>query len=454
MMHLSQRLTSIFLVVWLLAMVSAVRAQEQPTLQDPVRLSVQEAVDYALANQNSIKTAKLDELIQLAKNKEVSGMALPNIAGNGSFQYNPVLQKQMSNLKNFGLPMDSFVVTTFQLKHNVTGEVRLTQTLFDPSVLVALQARKTLEELVHRNVKKSEVDVKVQVYKAYYNVLSAEKALKILSGNLVSVEHLLQETREINKNGLVEKLDVDRLVVQYTNLQTEQTKLRNLVELGTAALKYQMGMPLKQTITLTDTLSTARIVENTLDTDKFDYSQRIEYQLAETQKKANEYDLKRYKMKGLPSLSLFAATGALRASDKFDYLQTQMWYGYLNTGLSLSVPIFTGLQRKRQVDQAFLAVKKSELAIESAKQGIDLEREQSASTFRNNVLSLEAQEKNMELAQDVFNTTRIKYREGVGSSLEISTAENDLLTAQNNYFNALFNAIVAKVDLLRAYGRL
>ncbi|PSL48872.1 outer membrane protein TolC [Chitinophaga niastensis] len=441
------------LTVWLLSLATTIRAQQLIT-QEPIRMSAKEAVDYALANQSTVKTAKLDELIQLAKNKEISGMALPNIAGTGSYQYNPITQKQMFNMRNFGLPKDSFTTVSFQLPHNMAGELRLTQTLFDPSVLVALQARKTLEDLVAQNVTKTQIDVKSNVYKAYYNVLSANKALNILSGNLNSLEKILRETQEIYKNGLVEKLDVDRLIVQFTNLQTEQTKLKNLIELGTASLKYQMGMPLKQVITLTDTLSTERIAADVLDMDKFDYSQRIEYQLLQTQKKANEFDLKRYKMKALPSLQLFGATGALRGSSTFDYLQTQMWYGYVNTGLNLSVPIFSGMQRKRQVDQAFLNVKKSEVAIENAKLGIDLEREQSASTFRNNVLTLESQEKNMALAQDVYNTTQIKYREGVGSSLEMTTAENDLLTAQNNYFTALFNAIVAKIDLLKSYGKL
>ncbi|NLR78538.1 TolC family protein [Chitinophaga eiseniae] len=448
-----KRLTSMAFVGWLLFMGTAAIAQQQVN-PEPISLSAQQAVDYALANQSSVKTAKLDELIQLAKNKEVAGMALPSVAGTGSYQYNPIVQKQLFNTRNFGSPVDSFTAVSFQLKNNLLGELRVTQTLFDPSVLVALQARKTLEILVAQNVAKAEIDVKSTVYKAYYNVLSANKALAILSENIASLEKILGETKEIYKNGMAEKLDVDRLVVQYTNLQTEQTKLRNLVELGTASLKYQMGMPLKQPITLTDTLSTEKIVADVLDMDKFDYSQRIEYQLLQTQKKANEYDLKRYKMKALPSLQLFGATGALRGSDKFDYFQSQVWYGYVNTGLNLSVPIFTGLQRKRQVDQAWLAVKKSEVAIENTKLGIDLEREQSSSTFRNNVLTLEAQEKNMQLAQDVYHTTQVKYREGVGSSLEMTTAENDLLTAQNNYFTALFNAIVAKIDLLKSYGKL
>ncbi|WP_212000210.1 TolC family protein [Chitinophaga sp. HK235] len=451
-MQLFKRLTGMVSMVGLLTL--ALSAGAQTVSQEPIRLSAKEAVDYALANQSAVKTAKLDQLIQLAKNKEVSGLALPNVAGTGQYQYNPIIQKQMFNMKNFGAPKDSFTVVSFQLPQNLMGEVRLTQTLFDPSVLVALQARKTLEELVAQNVTKSQIDVKASVYKAYYNVLSANKALSILSNNINTLEKLLSDTREIYKNGLVEKLDVDRLVVQFTNLQTEQTKLRNLIELGIAALKYQMGMPLQQPITLTDTLSTERIAENISDIDKFDYSQRIEYQLLQSQKKANEYDLKRYRMKALPSLQLFAATGALRGSDRFDYLKSQMWYGYINTGLNLSVPIFSGMQRRRQVDQALLAVKKSEVAIENAKLGIDLEREQSASTFRNNVLTLEAQEKNMKLAEDVHNTTQIKYREGVGSSLEMTTAENDLLTAQNNYFSALYNAIVARIDLLKAYGKL
>ncbi|NIG52036.1 TolC family protein [Chitinophaga sp. Cy-1792] len=450
-MLLFYRLTCLSLV-WLIPFATA-HAQQQPS-PEPIRLSAREAVDYALANQASIKTAKLDELIQLAKNKEVSGMALPTVNGTGQYQYNPYIQKQQFNLKNLGQPKDSFINASFQLPQNLMGEVRLTQTLFDPSVLVALQARKTLESLVMKNVTKSEIDVRENVYKSYYNVLSANKALTILSGTIHTMEKLLNETSEIYKNGLVEKLDVDRLRVQYTNLQTEQTKLVNLLELGTAALKYQMGMPLRQAITLTDTLSTEQIVADVANLDKFDYEQRIEYQVLETQKHALEYDLKRYKLKGLPSLQLFAATGAMRGSDKFDYFQGQMWYGYLNTGLNLSVPIFTGLQRRRQVDQAQLAVKKADVQMDNLKLAIDLEREQSNSTFKNNVLTLQAQEKNMALAEDVYATTRTKYKEGVGSSLEMSTAESDLLTAQNNYFTALFNAIVAKIELMKAYGKL
>jgi outer membrane protein len=431
------------------------RQVAKPAPQEVLPLSAKQAVDYALANQATVRTAKIDQLIQLAKNREISGLALPNVSGNGTFQHNPIVQKQLIDASNFSdsVPKGTLVPFAFGLKFNVIGEVKVSQVLFDPSVLVALQARKTLEDLSNRSVQKAEIDVKVSVYKSYYNVLSARKALLFLTGNIATLEKLLGDTKETYKNGLVEKLDVDRLVVQLTNLQTEQTKLRNLDEVGVAALKYQMGMPMQQVIELTDTLSTAEI-KSAVAVENFDYSQRIEYQLLETQKRVNEFDLKRYKYNAYPTLSLFGTGGISRASDVFNYFKTATWYGYAGYGVNLSLPIYAGSQRRRKVDQAFLEVKKTEVKIEDAKLGIDLERSQSSSTLRNNILTLDAQEGNMKLAQEVYNMTQVKYREGVGSSIEMSTAENDLLTAQNNYFSALYNAVVAKVDYLKANGKL
>ncbi|MGX5820116.1 TolC family protein [Chitinophaga lutea] len=428
-------------------------AQQQPAPAETARFSAQQAVEYALANQYAVRTAKLDELITIARNREVSGLALPQVSGTGNFMHSPVLQKQQFNFGNF-TGKDSIATISFQLPYNAQGYISINQVLFDPSVLVALQARKTLEELAQKGVKKSEVDVREQVYKAYYNVVAADKALVILRESVVRLENTLRETREIYKNGLVEKLDVDRLVVQYNNLKSEEVRLRNLREVGLSALKFQIGMPMRQPLELTDTLSNSALKADIQEDRNFSYSNRIEYQLLESQKKANEYNLKRYKLQGMPTLALFGQGGTLRGSEKFDYFKSQMWYGYFQYGLNLSVPIFTGFQRKRKVDQAFLEVKKSDLDIENVRNAIDLEQSTSTANLRNNITTLENQEENMALAQDVYNTSMIKYREGVGSSLEMITAETQLLTAQNSYFNALFNVIVARIDYMKAYGKL
>lgn len=451
----SQRTLMCFLCAMMLSVAARAQAPATPA-SDTLPLTAKAAVDYALANQASIRTARLDQLIQLAKNKEVSGLALPTITADGSYQYSPILQKSAFDLHNFSdsIPSGTYQYVAFQLPHNLTGEVKLSQVLFDPSVLVALQARKSLEVLVEKNVTLTEIDVKSNVYKAYYNVLSARKALYILQNNITMFNKTLHDITVTYQNGLAEKLDVDRLTVQLTNLETEAVKLQNLIEIGIAALKYQMGMPLQQPVSLTDTLDTKQVTADVISNDAFNYSQRIEYQLQETQREINTYDLKRYKLKGLPTLALFGTGGTLRGSSKFDYFQDNVWYGYVTIGLNLNVTLFSGFQRKHQVEQAQLNVRKSDIALENTKLSIDVQRAQSATSFRNNVLTLQAQEKNMALAQDVYNTTQIKYREGVGSSLEVSNAENDMLTSQNNYFTALYNAIVAKIDYQKANGKL
>jgi outer membrane protein len=440
----------------MMPLAAGVYAQQKPTVTTDVQpLSIQQAIDYALANRNTIKTAKLDELIALARNKEVAGMALPNLSATGSFQDNPVIQKQLIDASNFSdtIPKGTLVPFAFGLKYNATGQMNLQQVLFDPSVMVALQARKTLEELANKNVVKTEIDVKSDVYQSYYQVLSAQKAHKFLSENITRLDKMLGETKEIYNNGLAEKLDVDRLTVQVTNLRTEERKLANSIDVTIATLKYQIGMPLKQQIILTDTLDVNQ-VKNIGEDGSFTYNNRIEFQMLDAQKRANEYDLKRYKLAHLPTLAAFANAGASRQSNTFNYFKSEMWYGYVAWGLNLNVPIFNGNQRRRQTDQAFLRLEKSEVDLDNIRQVIDMERETSAITFKNNVLTLDAQDQNMHLAQDVLESTRIKYREGVGSSIEMITAENDLLTAQSNYFSALYEAIKAKIAYLKANAKL
>jgi outer membrane protein TolC len=216
-----------------------------------------------------------------------------------------------------------------------------------------------------------------------------------------------------------------------------------------------MGMPMKQQLELADTLSTEALTAGIEEQQQgFNYNNRIEYQLAEVQKKANEYNLKRYRLEGLPSLSAFGQAGVSRASNTFNYFQQQTWYGYVSWGLNLRIPIFSGMQRKRKVDQAFIEVKRSDLQLENARNSIDLEQTSSSTNLKNNITSLENQEENMALANEVYKTTNIKYKEGVGSSLEMITAETALLESQNNYFTALFNVIISRIDYLKAYGKL
>lgn len=421
--------------------------------QDITSLSVEEAIDYALLHQADIKNIRLDEAISKARNAEVTGLALPQVSASGQFQYYFDPQKSFLPGEFFGAPAGTFIPITFTPKFNNQASATLNQTLFDGTVVVALQARKTLEELARINVTRSEEELKAAITKAYYNIVVVQKQLNLLNQTHQDVLQIAKETEIAYKTGVAEKIAVDQAKVQANNIQTRKTNFQNIIEISVYALKFQMGMPLQNPIALEDT-----VVENlvsmgdvTLD-ENFDYNRSSLYRLAQTDVTLKELDLKRYRWEGLPRLSAFGSYGFNYANNEFSKMFTEEYLKFGYAGLQLNVPIFDGLQRRNRVKQARFALEKSRNSFTQAKQSIDLDQQQSRTTLKNNLITLENQRANVELAQSVFDLAQKKYKAGVGSNIEIVQAETSLLEAQSAYFDALNAAISAKTDLQKALG--
>lgn len=443
-------------------------AQSQETHQ----FSLQQCIDYALGHQTQIKSAEIDIKSTIAKNKEVTGLALPQVSAKGTFQYLPKIPTQFIPdfispavygvlIKENVLPSDTKIPeagmfpVAFGTKYSVDGTISITQTLFDGSVLVALQAKKTVEELSRKSLQQSKRDVREAVSKAYYNLLISKKQLGLTNTNIERLEKLLHDTKAMYDNGFAEQLDIDRVNVQLNNLKTTQVKLLNLLAVGDQLLKFQMGMPLTELLTPTDTLSMQDLTGMLQDSTHFQYDQRIEYSLLETQKTANEYNLKRYKMAGLPSVSAFMNYGKNAGRDQFNFFEKhQPWFTSWIIGLSVNVPIFDGFQRRSRVTQARLDVEKNNIQLEGLRQSIDLQIAQSKTTLRNNIINVSSQDDNMKLAEKVYDVAKKKYEQGVGSNIEVINAESDLKEAQTNYFSALYDAIISKIDYQKATGKL
>ncbi|HEX5554499.1 MAG TPA: TolC family protein [Chitinophagaceae bacterium] len=453
--------------VLLLALVS-----QMGSAQEKHQFSLQQCIDYAIRHQTQIRSAEIDVQSTLAKNKEITGLALPQVSAQGDLQYLPQIPTQFIPdfispavygvlIKEKVLPQDTKIPESglfpvaFGTKYSASGTISITQTLFDGSVLVALQAKKTVEELSRKSLQQSKRDVREAVSKAYYNLLISKKQMDLANTNIARISKLLHDTKVMYDNGFAEKLDINRIQVQLNNLKTTKVKLINLLAVGDQLLKFQMGMPLNELLTPTDSLSTADLVGVLRDSTGFQYDQRIEYSLLQTQKKANEYDLKRYRMAYLPTVSAFMNYGKNAGRSHFDFFdQHQPWFSTWIVGLTVNVPIFDGFQRKYRVQEAKLAVDKNEVQLEGLKQTIDLQRAQSKTSLRNDIINLASQEGNMKLAEDVYDASKKKYEAGVGSNIEVINAESDLKEAQTNYFSALYDAIIAKIDYQKAIGKL
>ncbi len=420
--------------------------------------SIQQSIDFALQNQHDIKNAVVDEEIAEKKVNEIMGLGLPQI--NSSFDLKDFLEIPTSLIpaEIFGGPPGSFAAVKFGTKYQASAGLDASQLIFSGDYFLGLKASKVYVELSSKAIQRTKIEIAATVSKAYYTVLINEERIKLMDANIARIKKAMDDTKVLNDNGFVEKIDLDRLTVTYNNLLVEQEKVQRLLKLGSYLLKYQMGMDINAVLTLTDKLADIKLdISKNVTGEKFDYSKRVEYDLFETQYKLAALDVKRTRFAYLPNAFAYAGMSGAAQRNSFTIFNPgseYKWYPTTLVGAKVTMPIFTGLQRNAKNQQAKLSMQKAENNIEFIKKSIDLELTSSLTMLQNASESLENQKKNITLAEEVYRLSKLKYEQGVGSNLEMITAETTLKESQTNYFNALFDALVAKIDFDKANGNL
>ncbi|WP_084241110.1 TolC family protein [Pedobacter africanus] len=443
----------IYLIMVLLASFHVVvKGQETGSLN--YKLSLKAAIDYALTHQTDVLNAVVDEEMARNKVKETVGIGLPQVSASYNFQDFLKLPTTLLPGEFSNPPSDTPIPVKFGTKFNSTAGIELSQLIFDGSYIVGLQASKTYKELSVRNSRRTRIETATAVTKAYYSVLVIAEQLDLIDANLTQLSKSLNDTEALFKNGFAEKIDVDRLQVLKNNLETERENVTRLLELNINMLKFQMGMPIQAELTLTDQIKDIRAEQVALAVaDTTAYKGRIEYALLETQQKLNELDFKRQKSTFLPTLRGFASASKNFQSDEFSrHFDNRFPTSVI--GFTLSWNLINGGQRIYQMRNAKLTIKKTENDMLNLKNGIAQEVSANQKLYLNSKRSVENQERNLALAKEILRVTRIKYEQGVGSSLEVTTAETSLKEAQNNYIKALYDLLITKVDLDKAAGRI
>jgi len=300
----------------------------------------------------------------------------------------------------------------------------------------------------------TEENIRANIYKVYYQLVVGKTQIGLLDANISRLEKLNHDVKIMYDNGFTEKVDIDKLTVQIVNLQTEKLKAENMIKNGYTGLKVLMGMPVKDSLVLTDTLSEDQIREGVLESSQFKYTDRRDYQIAELTNKLNGLNVRRYKLSQLPSLALFGSYSKQAQRNSFDFFGKGDWYTTSYIGLQLKVPIFNGFSLRAKTQSARLALQKSQNESEALKNNIDREVENTTTNFSTAIATMDYQKKNMALAELVYNQTKKKYEIGTGDATAINAAQVDLKTAQTNYISALYDAIIAKIDFLKATGKL
>lgn len=442
--------------------------------QEVHSFSVSQSVEYALKNAVEVKNALLGLQIQQQTNREITAAAFPHLSGAVSANYFPNVAVQ--TFPNFiaagtygvlenegvkdgsGLPIQApndfgLVQAQFGTKYNSSAGLDFSQLLFDGQVFVGLQARSASIDFAKKQAEVTEEMIKVNVQKIYYQLVVGQQQITSIDANIDRFEKLLKDTKEIYKNGFAEKLDVDKVTVQLANLTTEKLKVENKLKAGNASLKFLMNMPQKDKLLLTDSLSEDDIKANVLD-NKYDYASRKEFQLLQLAKKLGGYNVKRYQLSFLPTIALYGNYYKNAQRNEFDFFGKGKWFSSSLVGMKISVPLFDGFAKTARVTKAKLELQQTNNNIEQLKGAIDRDVENATLQFTSSLQTMDAQKKNWILAEQVYNTSKYKYEQGLGSNQEIYSAQTELKMAQNNYYGALYDAIIARIDFLKATGKL
>lgn len=428
----------------------------QPQADTAVRyLSARQCTDYATKNNLQVKNALINIQVQEQTNRGITSAALPQISAEGNLTHYPQVPVQLIPGEFFGQPGKRIPVS-FLTKWTGTASVSLRQILFDGQVFVGLQARRASIELQQRNYEITEQSIRSNIYKIYYQLAAGKTQLGLIDANLDRARVFVKDAGALYRNGFAEKLDADRAQVQLSNLETQRLQVINQLENGYIGLKYLMGMPVQTRLVLTDSVTEAMVKEGAValsDTGNYSYESRPEYASALKGRELNEYNVKRYRYAALPQLSLNSAYQRQWFADKFTPTRNE-WFPTFLVGLNLNVPIFSGYRRQADLSGARMQLNQINNQIADLENSIDNEVLQARNTFRNSLLTLDNQRQNMQLAEQVYNTTKKKFESGLAGNIEVTNTQADLITAQNNYTNALYSAIVARIDFLKATGNL
>lgn len=439
--------------------------------------SLEEAMQYATGKNPEIQKKQLNISDADARAREVRATGMPKLNGGIDYQHFIDIPVSLVPADAFGLPPDltNFLTDVgdatsvpypeaqgggglqelqFGLKNSLTATLGASALIFDGSFLVGLKAARVYKDLAIKELDQSVADVKLQVAKAYLAALISQKNKEIIDKNIANILESLTEIRALYANGFAEKLDVDRLELSYRNLQGEAQRIDRLIRVSENLLKFQMGYPLDESIELRDDLEVlvAKNEAVVVDLDApVEAGKRPEFKVLETAQALNDLNIQQYKAGYLPSLSAF---GRYQRVFQANNINEGKWFPTTVVGATLNIPLFDGLDKKSKIQRASIEGDRIKIDRETFRRSVELEVQNARINYKNAIEALDRQRQSEELAQSIYQTTQIKYREGVGSSVEVTQAESALYSAQAAYINALYDVLIAKTDLDKALGDL
>jgi len=414
------------------------------------KITLGDALTFALQNNTKIRKARLDIEGGRYKVQEVRAQALPQITGTSGLTYNPIIGQQVVD---FGGQLQTL---KFGQKWNSNAGIQLSQQIFNQQVFTGLQAARSSEEYYNLTSQLTEEQIIELVANNYYQVLVNRQQLDVVDNNIKNVKVIEKIISNQFENGLAKKIDVDRIKVNLTNLETQREQTLNAITQLENQLKFSMGMQVTTPIILPNTELT-EVTQLPQFTDSLALNNRTEIKLLDTQDKLLWLQRKAYVAEYYPSLSLSGNYTYSSQSGGFDFLSSNasaIGFGSSAVGLTLKVPIFNGFLTRSKIRQADVDIKKAQEDRRETTNSLNLAYENAKIQLRNSINTITSQKKNVELAQEIYKSTQNNYNNGLATLTDLLDTETSLTQAQNSYTQALLNYKIAEIQLIKSNGNI
>ena len=423
--------------------------------QQSVTLSLKDCIKQATEKNINVSQSLLEQEKSRFKTQETRSALLPQIDVNGTFQNNTELPITM-------LPGDimgqhgTMIPLSMGVQYNTSAGISANQVLYNQTALTALKLSKKAEMATTLGVEKAKEEIAKEVAKLYFLIQTSAEQIQLVQDNIERTQRMTDIVKKQVDNGIGKKVDYDRILVTLQNLQTQKDNNQALYEQQLNMMKYMLDMPIDQNIVLTDSVGMGLVTM--LPAESVDFSNHIGIQLLETQKEIASLNQKVVNAGYMPSVVLFAQYGYQGMRDDFkDYFNDSpmnKWYSSSYIGLRVSIPVFDGFQKRSKSRQAKTDYVKAGLVLDNTKELFSANYKTALNNYLNSKTTVERQGNNIALAQQVYQETALKYREGMATMSDLLQDEMGLNNAQAGYLNALYKYKEAELEIMSLNGEI
>lgn len=415
--------------------------------------SIEQAKEYAVSNNVNIINAQADIDIAQQQIIETRGIGLPQVAITGQFNHfiNQPVQVIDANFFNPNAADGETISFTAGTKFSAQGALQVNQMIFNGSYIIGLKASNFFKKFQNTVAKQTTEQTIFNVIQSYEMAAIAKENLVFMDSLVIVSQKMVDKQQNIVDAGIGLQEDLDQLMYSLLVAKNSHSMAENSYRNSLSMLKLSMGFDIKSEIEISDTpetlLSKTNISFGNIENN-------LSYTLLSEKIVLSELNMKNYKFQNLPTLNAFFSQTYSAYRNNFDFFANERWFPQTLWGLQLNVPIFSGLTRHAQTQQAKIALMKDQNSLKLLEQSLSFQESQ----LRNNLITaksqMELQAQNVELAQKLYNNEILKESIGKGNSIFVTQKHNQLLAAQTQYTQSTIAVFEARLELDKLYNNI